>query len=69
MICHAKWQMQVQTLSAGTKCRTVGVLLAAPEGIGDGAPGMPRKVWATVPPGMPPDATKIEVRPETAAVR
>ena len=57
MICHAKWQMQVQTLSAGTKCRTVGVLLAAPEGMGDGAPG------------MPPDATKIEVRPETVAVR
>ena len=57
MICHAKWQMQVQTLGAGTKCRTVGVLLAAPGRYGDGAPR-----HAT-------DATKIEVRPETAAVR
>ena len=57
MICHAKWQMQVQTLSAGTKCRTVGVLLAAPEGM------------ATVPQACHPDATKIEVRPDTVAVR
>jgi hypothetical protein len=57
MICHVKWQMQVQMSGAGTKCRTVGVLLAAPGRYGDG------------PPGMPTDATKIEVRPETAAVR
>jgi hypothetical protein len=57
MIRHAKWQMQVQTSGAGTKCRTVGVLLGRPGRVGDGAP---RHVT---------DATKIEVRPETAAVR
>jgi hypothetical protein len=57
MIRHAKWQMQVQTSGAGTKCRTVGVLLGRPGRVGDGAP---RHVT---------DATKIEVRPETAVVR
>jgi len=46
MICHAKWQMQVQMSGAGTKCRTVGVLSTAPERHGDAA-------W---------DGTEIEVR-------